>query len=409
MALHSGNGRGPGHRVRVPGGGSAALVLLPLNSTYKEDGDSFDAQNDLGHEWFWTALLLNGRLRPMAGWQGGVGGQRTDQVYDGRAATLSPVSDVVVLLDGTNDVVQSVPAATIVNGPKGDAAYVAAAAAAGAKRVFLRSIPAAPNATQIGTGAKETNRQAANALRSALASPAVIVSPGTQITSDAQLADTLHFLPKTAYAAAKVHAAAMSPHIEAGDVLGTAPPAGDLLGGWSLAGTTGSKFNGPIGEVATGWAVGGDQVGLGAGVVCSKTTLRGYTAQRIQISGTATGPSIINLFRQPARSFTAGEIYDAMVDCQFGPNPSGILGVGLYLIKYDGQQELGRWGTANIDYGDPVLWGADTVNGVMRGVPTAVAATGSTNGMGLEIRIGVKAGTVLGDFTFARPSVRLVS
>jgi lysophospholipase L1-like esterase len=137
-------------------------------------------------------------------------------------------------------------------------------------------------------------------------------------------ADNIHPVPKATYWMGYRDAQVLKQLFTAAkpqDVLGP-----NKLTAADLAGTTGSKFNGVTGEVATGWiattgsgALTGDQV-----ILASKVTVDGVVRQRFTINGTWGSAGDLSLNRALANwgtDFNIGDKVTVACETEVSPNP----------------------------------------------------------------------------------------
>lgn len=289
------NGFGTPVTVVASGGlpvvGVAATYVAPFNGSLGIWGDSLLANgytiagvtrqyNDTGFDVWGQAFAGSGLSIPSAG-QRAVIGETTTQILARLAAINAAACNIVLLDGGTNDVLGSVAAATII------ANRSAMNAGCTANLIIACTIPKPIGAAAL-TGAQELIRQAANTGIRAQASSRVIIFDLDTIVGDNGAAyygtDGLHFDVTGAYLVGKQLATVLAAHTSSSSTFAALLAAADYGANKTLVGTGGSLTT-ATGVVADGTELSGSGAG-GATVVGAKD---GTGAQLITLSGNYSG------------------------------------------------------------------------------------------------------------------------
>lgn len=384
------------------GSAGGSLPNLSLSAPVMFSGDSITSPNTpMGVYAYpaWFQVLTDGNYYCGPSGNRGVAGERIDQILAHTDAdlALNPGVKLVNIMAGTNDVTQRVSGSRTAALVIADlTSFYAKCRAAGA-RIIAYTVPRAStyDANQ------ETMRGDINTwIKAQAASDLKVVDVESLFDPATQSQDGVHPDPGAAYQIAKAGAVYANAWMDpAATLLTASSPSGNLFSNWGLTGTNGGKFGGVTGSVASSMDVSGYT--NGPSVVCSKTTLRGYTAQRIVLSGTPTASGIVSVFLW-GTSFSAvdGSNYEAFADYEVAASPTGINGFRTEMLGYLLSSAVAVPDT------DP-LWSTDTISGCIRTMPITKVGSGAV--LPHFFYIGCDANVPVSlDITFARPVARLV-
>lgn len=259
----------------------------------------------------------------------GVGGERTDQI-------LARVqSDVIArdpgwcsVLAGTNDVAQSIPAATAIANLRAIYDRILSAGI----RLVVCTVP--PTGYLVSAAQKDTFYKLNAFIKDYAANTGgvVLVDWNSRLVNTADgkalaglTADGTHPLAEMAYRMGKVWAAAVTPALGGVNrrlVGGPNDPDNLVAGFGMMTGTAGTLGTGGTGEVADGWTL--TQVSSGAVFVGAKVARADNVQgawQQITASGTNAGP--IKLYRTVGMGTVApGDVLD--FSCEFEADPDWV-------------------------------------------------------------------------------------
>lgn len=276
--------------------------------------------------WPWALATLKQRGRVVH--NGGVGGERSDQIVARYAADVAPYAPGIVLMDaGTNDVAQLVTStvgtvATTVAAVQANVTSMIAQARAGGAQVVICTIPNIWSnwITNQVSAANQINRWIKSL---PLTTRGVVVCDWSRKCVDStglwisgMNFDTAHAGPKGAARMGAELAAALDRLLPVGDVL---PPWDDtynLVTNGFQTGTTGSKGTGITGNVAAGWtaaAFGGTCTAVGSKV--TRTDLPGLEWQQYAISAVGGGTQGVRHYASlDTGEFATGDTVYALVE-----------------------------------------------------------------------------------------------
>lgn len=372
--------------VSAVGGSTGGSALIPVNARIVYLGDSLIANAPMRSVRQLSPVLLNSRLQPGVGCNQGVGGERQDQILARVSQTTAQAPSLVVFCGGTNDIAQNRTLAQMQADHQG---IVDALIAAGITRRVRWTIP---RSTTI-TGPNETKRQDFNTwLRSRtdilLVDLETVYDPAT---SDSYDGTHPSWIGTRKIAAAE--AVVIGPLLAAGTTLyadaADATAQGNLEANWDFAGTTGAKSGTvpPTGDVATGWTVTNNTA---CAVACSKTTVDGFAAQRIDITGSATAQNTIRLTNTIALSpnFQPGDFIDCAIQLSITATngisaPTNLRGI---LVQAG---SIANWGSNNPDASAGMV--DIPLSGVFRTEPIGLSSVAAS--VSFEVTVQVPIGT----------------
>lgn len=363
--------------------------LLPLNSRLVFEGDSITAGSSGPAFTQFAITRSRGRCYCPIGYNQGTGGNTAAQMASQVASVTALNPKVVVLLGGTNDLSGTADTASTVFGNL--RTCIDAYKAAGARVINVCVLPRNDASWDAG---EETRRNALNALILAQTDVSVVNLEAT-FNPTSMCVDGLH--PNyvgailLGQAVGDAIAAIMSPDdpcdlsLTSANIISTANENPDLVG------TGGAKLGTPTptGEVANLWSVNHNDA---FEIVCSKTTLRGRTAQRLQISGTnSTNGRSVSMLNAVAYNGTVGQVYDCWWDFQLAAGAANLRAIGASSDT-----------TSMPNVSQPNLMPADAIDGVMR-VPGNAALAGSDTSTSVQFFLNFAAGVVAADIIVAAP------
>lgn len=381
LGLYTINGRG---------GSIIAPTLIPINSRVVYLGDSIIANAPMRSARQLGQVYVNSRMRPGVGCNQGIGGDRMDQMFARINQTLAQSPALVIFNGGTNDIAAGNSLSTMQTNHQN---IVDALIAAG---ILYRVRWTIPKSTSI-SGASETLRQQFNTwLRTrtdiTLVDLESVYDPANLI--DSPTGDGTHPTWIGARKIAAAEAAIVGPLIVSGTTLyanaADATAQGNLEADWSFAGTTGALSGTPLptGQVATGWTVTNN---TSCAVACSKTTVDGFEAQVINITGNATAQNTVRLTNTISLSpqFNPGDFIDCAIQLSVTSTdgvsaPAGVRGI---LVQVG---SLGSWGTSAPDAAAQTPIDV-AVSGVFRTEPVGLSSVASS--ITFEVTIQVPVGT----------------
>ena len=379
-------GRILGAAVSPPPPPPPVFNLLQINSRVVYLGDSLIANAPMRSVRQLGQVFVNSRLRPGVGCNQGVANQRQDQILARVSETTAQAPSLVVFCGGTADIAQN---RTLTQMQADHQGIVDALIAAGVTRRVRWTIP---RSTTI-TGTNETKRQDFNTwLRSRtdilLVDLETVYDP---TTSDSYDGTHPSWIGTRKIAAAE--AAVIGPLLAAGTPLyadaADAVAQGNLEADWNFAGTTGVRSGtvSPTGAVATGWTVTNSTT---CAVACSKTTVDGFDAQQIDITGSATAQNTIRLFNTItlSPSFQPGDFIDCAIQLSITATDGSSAPTRLRGILVQAGAIAG-WGASNPDASAGLV--DSPILGVFRTEPVGLSAV--TASVVFEVAVQIPIGT----------------
>jgi lysophospholipase L1-like esterase len=370
----------------LAGGGS----LIALNSRLVYLGDSLIASGPMRSARQLGQVYVNSRMRPGVGCNQGVGGDRIDQMFARINQTIAQAPSLVVFNGGTNDIAANHTLGTMQTNHQ---SIVDALIAAGVTQRVRWTIP---KSTSI-TGEKETLRQDFNAW---LATRTDITLVDLESVYDPTTADSYDGVHPTWIGARKIaaaEAAIVGPLLAAGTTLyadaSDATAQGNLEADWDFTGTSGAVSGSslPTGQVAAGWTVTNN---TSCTVACSKTTIDGFGAQVIDITGTASAQNTVRLTNtiSLSPSFNPGDFIDCAIQLSITGTdgvsvPTGARGI---LIQAG---SIANWGSNNPDASaqTPI---DSVISGVFRTEPIGLSSTAASVAFEVTVQIPIGAADI---------------
>jgi hypothetical protein len=372
----------------LAGGGGGSLIALNSRLVYL--GDSLIANSPMRSARQLGQVYVNSRMRPGVGCNQGVGGDRMDQMLARIDQTIAQAPSLVVFNGGTNDIAANHTLGTMQTNHQ---SIVDALIAAGVTQRVRWTIP---KSTSI-TGAAETLRQNFNTW---LATRTDITLVDLESAYDPTTADSYDGVHPTWIGARKIaaaEAAIVGPLLAAGTTLyadaSDATAQGNLEADWNFAGTTGTVGGSslPTGQVATGWTVTNN---TSCAVACSKTTIDGFGAQVIDITGTASAQNTVRLTNtiSLSPSFNPGDFIDCAIQLSITDTdgvsaPTGARGI---LIQAG---SIATWGSNNPDASaqTPI---DSVISGVFRTEPIGLSSTAASVAFEVTVQIPIGAADI---------------
>jgi len=169
----------------------------------------------------------------------------------------------------------------------------------------------------------------------------------------------------------------------------------------SLTGTGGSGTSFSTGSVTgtfpTGWQV---QENGGMTVVCTETTLNGFAALNIVVSGTnSTNGSVVNFVASANVTGNIGDSFEAAADFSLASGYANLRGQSI-TIGNQGQTTNTSTQAVNLD-------GAGAMSGTLRTAEVATL-TSTITSINTQLLLTFAAGTVSANITWARPYARKI-
>ncbi|MCA1379403.1 hypothetical protein I6F34_01020 [Bradyrhizobium sp. BRP05] len=388
------------------------MAVLALNARFVAEGDSITAGSN-GPSWLWAFdAATRGRFFMPQGYNQGTGGQTAAQMATQISQVTALNPKVVSLLAGTNDLAgtSDTPATIYQNLKTCWKGYIDG----GAQHVIAVKVLPRNDATWNGlSSARRADRDALNSLIAGYATDPELAAYKDKIhivdleSSFSPATDTIEGLHPQWLGSIKLGnaiAAVANTVIDQAHTLN-----GDLYLDSSnlllaaknpaLTGTTGTMSGTatPTGQVATGWTVSENG---GMTVACSKSTLNGAEAQRIQVSGNnSTVQKIVNFSTSVTINGAIGDAFEVCVDFSLAAGHQKIRDIVVNAGSTNGTPNNGTQ-SYNFD-------GAGALSGTLRSAPIATLASATTSAT-LQCLLNFDAGAVAADITWGRPYIRKI-
>lgn len=292
----------------------------------------------------WLPVLTGQKVTHSIADNFGVGGDTTEQMLSRLGAVVDAQPGICTVLGGTNDATAGVDAATTIANLNTiyDALYNA-----GIIVIALKILPRASVTAPMYGNIHKVNRwiEAQKYTRRrfhVVDATDVLINLGTGVPKSGLMYDetgsNLHPNALGAYLIAKK----IQPVIEALFPSRVAPfwhvldtysatdnPAGNLLANGLMAGISGSKSNGPTGELANSWACNGVNLPAGTAAALSKVTKAdGRTFQQLAVSGTYTVATAANTLDMSTAGTLAnvspGDVIEAMCEVEWDAGATNV-------------------------------------------------------------------------------------
>jgi lysophospholipase L1-like esterase len=285
------------------GSSGATFTLLGDSITRQCDGQPYFTYLRSTGYIAWAQVFLDARLEVVR--NGGVAGERSDQILARTDTELSTASEWAFVLAGANDVTQDVPASTITT----NLAAIYAKVIASGRRLAVATIMPTTSASTTG---RKSALMAVNAwIRdTALASGypcadfySAIVDPSTGYPISNATSDGTHPQTEGAIKLGSVLADSLAPYLPALPFPSTATSAGNLLTNGAMLGSSSGK--------ATGWATAGTATPTAYKV--ARASLPGFEWQVLDFSASSSGTLTFYVVTAAA-SVAAGDILEGYME-----------------------------------------------------------------------------------------------
>lgn len=372
--------------------------VLPLHSRLVFEGDSITIGSS-GPTYAGFALIrAQGRFFSPSGYNQGTGGQTAAQMATQVASVTALNPKVVVFLCGTNDLsgTADTPATIFANMRTMTTAYKAA----GARVVQICVLPR-NDATWTGLSAgRQADRETLNGLIRAQTDVRIVDLEAT-FDPTTMCVDGLHPNYRGAILVGNAVGDVLNTLITGQSVLTGYDTSDNFLVGASenplLSGTAGTRSGTPqpTGQAADNWTVTHNDAFT---VACSKTTLNGRTAQRIQVSGTnSTNGRVVNFTNIVTYAGVLGDFWEMWWDFSLASGAQNLRALSATTDT-----------AAYPNAASTVVYPSDVaVAGVLR-PPMTTALAGADTSVTMQGTMTFAAGTVAADITWAAPYYRKV-
>jgi len=378
---------------------SAYISILPANSRIVYEGDSITNSAAVPSHVFGEYTATGVRYYYPSDFNQATAGETIAQMLTQVALVNAQRPDVVTILAGTNDLGlgSDTPAQIYAN----LMAMLDSYFANGAKKCVICTVMKRTDATYNALSAgRKADFDTYNALVLATARANVLVVDLSVFTPPGDAIDGLHPNWVGEQKIAAVIGAAQNSLIEQVDMSTLYLDASNLLlttKNPQLTGIGGTKSGTvpPTGEVADTWTVNSGTTAITC--ACSKTTLNGATAQRIDFGGTSTaGNEVVfsNISPVPA---VANKVYEVFVDFMIPAGSQLIRAPSISIANV--AVTVNRNQTANMS--------TDAVFGTLR-CPGYLKSS-ATGTLGFSISVKFSAGTPVGAVIWAKPVLREVT
>lgn len=385
--------------TQTVGGAVPASILLPLDSRSVYEGDSITNSGNVPSHIFGEYTATGARYYYPTGYNQATAGETLAQMVTQVADVNAQKPDVVTILAGTNDL------ALGTDTPAQIYAYLMAMLdsyfANGAKKCVICTVMKRSDAayTSLSAGRK-ADFDTYNALVRATNRPNVVVADLDAFTPPGDAIDGLHPNWAGAQKIAAIIGAAQNSLITQTSMASLYLDASNLLLATKnpqLTGTGGTKTGTvpPVGEVSDTWTVSSGTTAITC--TCSKTTLNGAEAQRIDFGGTAaSGNEVVfsNIAPVPA---IANKVYEVFVDFKIPAGSQLIRAPSISIANV--AVSANRNQTANM--------GTEEFTGTLR-CPGYLKTSASAT-LGFSISVKFSAGTPVGAIIWAKPVLREVT
>lgn len=360
-------------------------ILLPVNSTMAQMGDSITAngwvgnaangsyQYNVGIGGFWGNVLSGGRMRQVYRANFGISGDTAVNMNARYDAEMGPTNAAIHSIEGGTNDLGSNTAANIITALSG---MVTKARGYGAKIILWPILPRTAGFAL--SPADETKRQTVNAwVDTQVASDlAVLNISGFNPTVGVHTVDGIHPNAKGAYLLGKAYTVALNKFVDSGDCLFKyASNPANLLANGFLTGTAGNRQGSFSSGVVANSMIGWYYQGSGTGVFSKVTNPNGGDFQQLAFNSPATvnsgGFSIDTGTITLTPNLPIGTMVEAFCEVEVD-NPVNMTTLSLILTTPNTTLESGgsKFGTAD-------LLTTESWKGVLRtdAYPLATAAT----------------------------------